>query len=138
MSDPMASIENKIRSTSGNQDPAALRDTAATAVRAVLSGDPAQQAAATDKAADALAKAQNIPPDQAKQQVEQYQQQYSQTVGQAKEKAKQAADVTTKAVSRGALFAAVALLLGALAAFFAGRTSAVSPTVTGESRRSLA
>jgi len=106
----MASIENKIRSTSGNQDPAALRDTAVTAVRAVLSGDPAQQAPATDKAADALAKAQNIPTDQAKQQVEQYQQQYRRTIGQAKEQA------TIKAASRGALLAAVALLLGALAA----------------------
>jgi uncharacterized protein YjbJ (UPF0337 family) len=137
MSDPMATIENKVRSGSG-QDPAALRDTAATAVRAALSGDPTQQAAATDKAADALAKAQNIPPDQAKAQVEQYQQQYKETVGQAKERAKQAADTTAKTVSRGALFGALALLLGALAAFFAGGASAVTPTVTNESRRSFA
>jgi hypothetical protein len=138
LSDPMATIENKIRSTSGNQDPAALRDTAATAVRAAISGDPAQQAAAADKATDALAKAQNIPPDQAKQQVEQYQQQYRQTVGVAKERAKEAADTTAKTVSRGALFGALALLLGALAAFFAGGASAVRPTVTEESRRSFA
>jgi len=137
MSDPMATIENKIRSSSGNQDPAALRDTAATAVRAALSGDPAQQAAATDKAADALAKAQNIPSDQAKQQVEQYQQQYRQTVGVAKDRAKQAADTTAKTVSQGALFGAVSLLLGALAAFFAGGASAVPPTVTDEARRSF-
>jgi hypothetical protein len=135
MSDPMAAIENKVRSASGNQDPAALRDSAATAVRAALSGDPSQQAAATDKAADALAKAQNIPPNQAKQQVQQYQEQYHQTVGQAKERAKQAADTTAKTVSRGALFGALALLLSALAAFFAGGASAVTPTVTDGSRR---
>ena len=103
-------------------DPAALRDTAATAVRAALTGDPAQQAAATDKAADALAKAQNIPPDQAKAQVEQYRQQFQETVGQAKEQAKQAADTTAKRVSRGALFGALALLLGSLA----GRSGCVS------------
>jgi len=138
MSDPIAAIENKVRSASGNQDPATLRDSAATAVRAALSGDPAQQAAATDKAADALAKAQSIPPDQAKQQVEQYQEQYKQTVGQAKERAKQAADTTAKTVSQGALFGALALLLGALAAFFAGGASAVTPTVTNESWRSVA
>jgi len=48
MSDPMATIENKVRSASGGQDPAALRDAAATAVRAAL-GEPAQQAAATDR-----------------------------------------------------------------------------------------
>src|SRR4051812_46261921 len=85
VSDPMAAIETKVRSASGGQDPAALRDAATTAVRAALSGDPAQKAAATDKAADALAKAQNIPPDQAKAQVEQYQQQFKEMVGQAKE-----------------------------------------------------
>jgi hypothetical protein len=130
MSDPMATIENKVRSASGGQDPSAIRDAAVTAVRAALTGDPAQQAAATDKAADALAKAQNIPVDQAKTQVQQYQQQYKQTVDQAKEQAKQAADTTAKTVSRGALFGAIALLLGALAAFFAGQAAAVTPTVT--------
>jgi len=134
MSDPMAAIENKVRNASGGQDPAALRDAAVTAVRAALTGDPAQQAAATEKAADGLAKAQNIPHDQAKAQVEQYQQQYRETIGQAKEQAKQAADATAKTVSRGALFGAVALLLGALAAFFAGHASAVNPTVTRSGR----
>jgi CHASE3 domain sensor protein len=138
MSDPMGAIENKVRSASGGQHPAALRDTAATAVRAALTGDPAQQAAATDKAADALAKAQNIPPDQAKAQVEQYQQQFKETVGQAKEQAKQAADTTAQTVSRGALFGALALLLGAMAAFLEGGASAVTPTVTGISERSFA
>jgi hypothetical protein len=136
-SDPMAAIESKVRSASGGQDPAALRDAAATAVRAALSGDPAEQAAATDKAADALAKAQNIPPDQAKAQIAQYQQQYKETLAKTKEQAKQAADTAARTVSRGALFGALALLLGALAAFFAGGASAVSPTVTRESRRSF-
>jgi hypothetical protein len=138
MSDPMASIENKVRSASGGQDPAALRDAAATAVRAALSGDPAQQAGATDKAADALAKAQSIPQDQAKAQVEQYQQQYKEAVVKAKLQAKQVADTTAKTVSQGALFGALALLLGALAAFFAGHASAVTPTVSGRSQRSFA
>jgi hypothetical protein len=138
ISDPMGTIENRVRSASGNQDPAALRDAAATAVRAALSGDPAQQAAAMDKAADALAKAQNIPLDQAKAQVQQYQQQYQETVGQAKGQAKQAADTTAKTVSRGALFGALALLLGALAAFLAGHSSAVTPTVTSGSGRAFA
>src|SRR3981081_588145 len=138
MSDPMAAIENKVRSASGGQDPGALRDAAATAVRGALSGEPAQQAAATDKAADALAKAQNIPPDQAKAQVEQYQQQYKETVGQAKEQAKQVADTTAKTVSRGALFGALALLLGALAGFFGGGASAGKTTGTGGSGRSFA
>jgi hypothetical protein len=127
MNDPMARIENQIRSTSGGQDPAALRDAAASSIRAALSGDPAEQAAAADKAAEA----QDIPVDQARLQVAQYQQQYKDTVAKAKLQAKQAADATAKTISRGALFGALALMLGALAAFLAGKASAVNPTVTG-------
>ncbi|MET4044904.1 hypothetical protein ABIC03_006633 [Bradyrhizobium sp. RT6a] len=130
VADPMAAIESKVRSGSGGQDPAALRDAAMTAVRAALNGDPAQQAAANDKAADALAKAQNISQDEAKGQIAQYQQQYKETVAKTKEQAKQAADTAAKRVSQGALFGALALLLGALAAFFGGRASAVTPTVS--------
>jgi hypothetical protein len=136
VSDPMAAIESKVRSASGGQDPAALREAATTAVRAALSGDPAQQAAANDKAADALAKAQNISQDEAKAQVGQYQQQYKEIVAKTKEQAKQAADTAAKRVSQGALFGALALLLGALAAFFAGRASAVNPTVSVRAARS--
>ena len=135
MSDPMASIEGQVRSASGGQDPAALRDAAATSVRAALSGGPGQQAAATDKAAEALAKAQNISVDQAKAQIAQYQQQYKDMVAKAKQQAKEAADATAKAVSRGALFGALALLLGALAAFFAGQAGAVVPTVSPSRNR---
>jgi hypothetical protein len=59
-------------------------------------------------------------------------------LAKTKEQAKQAADTTAKTVSRGALFGALALLLGALAAFFAGQVSAVTPTVTSGSGRSFA
>jgi len=135
ISDPMSRIEEQVRSASGGQDPAALRDAATTSIRAALSGDPGQQAAATDKAAAALAKAQNIPGDQAKAQIGQYQQQYKEMVAKAKEQAKEAADAAARTVSRGALFGALALLLGALAAFFAGQAAAVVPTVDEYSGR---
>jgi hypothetical protein len=130
VADPLGAIESKVRSASGGQDPTALRDAAATAVRAALSGDPAQQEAANEKAAEALAKAQNISQDEAKAQVAQYQQQYKDMAAKTKEQAKEAADIAAKRVSQGALFSALALLLGALAAFFAGRASAVTPTVS--------
>jgi hypothetical protein len=134
INDPMSRIEDQVRSASGGQDPAALRDVAATSVRAALSDDSGQQAAAADKAAEALSKAQNIPADQAKAQIVQYQQQYKETVAKTKEQAKEAADATARAVSRGALFGALALLLGALAAFFAGQAGAVVPTVRDSAR----
>jgi hypothetical protein len=136
VSDPMAAIESKVRSASGGQDPAALRDAATTAVRAALTGDTSQQAAATDKAAEALAKAQNISQDEAKAQIGQYQQQYKDAVAKTKQQAKHAADTAAKRASQGALYGALALLLGALAAFFAGRASAVVPTVTARADRS--
>src|SRR5829696_5083802 len=97
-----------------------------------VSGDQAQAQAARDRAAEALARAQNIPADQARAQVEQYEQQYRQTLDQAKQAATQAANTAAKAVSRGALFGSLALILGALAGWFGGRTGTVFPTLTDE------
>jgi len=129
-SDPFSSIEQSIRSAAGGNDPAALRDAATSAVRAALTGDEAQRQDARERATQALAKAQNIPTDQARTRVQQYEQRYRETVDQAKQKATQAADISAKAVSRGALFAAIALVLGAVAGWFGGRAGAVDPTIT--------
>lgn len=97
---------------------------------APVTGNEQQVAQARDRAADALAKAQNIPPEQARAQVQQYEEQYRQGVEAAKREATDAAVVATKAVSRGALIAALSLLLGAVAGWFGGRMGAVEPTVT--------
>ena len=90
------------------------------AVRALVTGDPSQAQAAREQAAAALAQAQNIPIDQAREQVVQYEQQYRQTVEQAKQKAAPAADAAAKAASRAALFSVLPLALGALAGWFGG------------------
>ncbi|MCJ2131175.1 PhnA-like protein, partial [Methylobacterium sp. E-045] len=95
-----------------------------------VTGDGAQQAAAQEKAAQALAKAQNISVEQAKAQVAQYTQQFKETVATAKEQAKHIADATARRVSQASLFGALALIFGASAAFFAGRGSAVDTTFT--------
>ncbi|MGE7418202.1 PhnA-like protein [Methylobacterium tarhaniae] len=126
VADPFAGIERQVRDTSGGQDPQALRDTAVHAVRAALTGDAAQQQQARDRAAEALAKAKNIPADQARQQVQDYETQYRDAAGKAAAQARQAAEATRKAASQGALYAAGALILGALAAYLAGRSGAVS------------
>ncbi|MFC7399959.1 PhnA-like protein [Chelatococcus sp. GCM10030263] len=128
--DPFSDIERSMRSGAAGQDPAALRDAAVSAMRAVVTGDEAQAQAARDRAADALARAQNIPPDQARQQIQQYEQQYRQAVDSAKQQAAAAADVTAATVSRGALLGFVALVLGAIASWFGGRMGAVDPTLT--------
>jgi hypothetical protein len=51
-------------------------------------------------------------------------------VEQAQRQATEAADIAAKVVSRGALFGFVALALGAVAAWFGGRSGAVYPTLT--------
>ena len=126
--DPFASIDQSIRSASGGTDPAALRDAATAAVRAALTSDTAGQEAARERAIQALAKAQNIAVDQARTRVAEYEQQYRQIVDEAKRQATAAADATAKAVSRGALFGAIALILGAIAAWFGGRMGALDPS----------
>ena len=111
MADPMAAIESSVRDASGGNDPAALRDAAVTAMRAVLTGDQAQAQEARERAAAAIARAQNIPIEDARTQVTGYEQQYRQTVEQARQQATEAADTAATVVSRGALFGFFALAL---------------------------
>jgi hypothetical protein len=122
VSNPFSRIEQSVRQATAGQDPAAARDAAVSALQAAPTGDQGQAAAARDRAADALAKAQGIPVDQAKPQVAQYEQQYRQTVDQAKQQAIAAADATAKGVSRAALFGFIALLLGGVSAWYGGRS----------------
>ena len=124
--DPLAAIEQQIRDASGGQDPAALRDSAVAAVRALVTGDPAQANQARERAVQALARAQNISPDEARGRIAQYEQQYREAAAQAR----RAADRAARVVSRGALFGFFALLLGAVAAWFGGRMGTVEPTIT--------
>ncbi len=128
--DPFSSVEQSIRGASGGNDPAALRDASVAAVRAAITGDEQKAREARDRAAQVLAKAQNISVEEASKQVQQYEQQYRQAVDQAKQQATQAADVAATGVSRAALFGAISLIIGALAAWFGGRMGAVEPTVT--------
>lgn len=125
LSNPFDGIESQVRQSSGGQDPAQLRDVAVSSLRAALTGDAAQKKAAEDRAVEALAKAQNIPADQARTQVQTYQQQYTQAVADAKAKGKAAAEATRSAAAQGALYAALALILGAVAALLGGRMGTV-------------
>jgi hypothetical protein len=128
--DPFASIEQSLRGATGGNDPAALRDAAVAAMRAAVTGNQQQAAEARNRAAEAIAKAQNVTVEEARTQVERYEQQYRQGVETAKRTATDAAAVATKTVSRGALFGALALLLGAVAGWFGGRMGAIDPTIT--------
>ncbi len=123
MDNPFSNIESQVRNGTGN-DPEALKNAAVSAMRAAVTGDAAQQKDAQEKAAQALAKAQGIPVDQARTQVADYTKQFNDSVAKAKEQAKQAADTAARVGSQGALYGALALILGAVAAFLAGRGGA--------------
>ena len=127
--DPLGFLDRAVRSSTGN-DPAALRDDAISAIRDLLTGDASKANDARERAAQALARAQNMPVEEARTRVAGYEKQYRDTVASAKAQAAQAADTAAKAVSRGALLGSLALLLGALASWFGGRLGAVDPTVT--------
>lgn len=118
--DPFAAIADQIQTPGSENDPKALRDAAVAAVKAAVTGDAQQADAANEKAAQALAKAENVPVDQARQQVRKFEDQYKQTVAAGKKKAAEAAQVAVKSASRGAILAFAALLLGAIASALAG------------------
>ncbi|MGJ7038889.1 MULTISPECIES: PhnA-like protein [Shinella] len=116
---PMAGIEQQIRSTTGN-DPQALQSAAVASVQALVTGDEATAEDARNRAAEAVARAQSIPVDQARTQVEQYEKTYRENVEAAKQQAIEAAQAATAAVSAGAILGFIALALGAIAAWFGG------------------
>ena len=121
---PIDEIRRQVRDfvATAQNDPQATRDALVENVARMLTGDEAARAQARDQAIDALASAANIPRDQAEARVNQWQQQFQAATQQAEQKARQAAEQTAEAVSRGALFSFVALLLGAIAGWFGGRS----------------
>lgn len=123
--DPLAEITDQIRVQAGKPENAAAANDAIAAVRTALSSDPDHRQQANEQAAQALAKVTGASVDQARAQVEGFEANYQQLVAEAKQKATAVADTVTKTASRGALAASLSLIVGALAAFFAARLSAV-------------
>jgi hypothetical protein len=122
--DPFSSIEQQLQSATAGNDPAALRGVAIAALRSALTGSELQAAQARERAAQAIAKAENISVENARTEVQNYERQYRQAVDSAKQQAKEAADEAAKAVSRASWLGALSLLLGGLAGWIGGRSAA--------------
>jgi len=127
--DPFAQIEQAIRGVTGGNE-AALRDAAVSALRAALTGDPNQAQEARERAAQALAQARNISIDQARTQIQDYEQQYRQALESARRQAVEAAEATAEVAGTASLFAALTLIVGAIAAWIGGWVGAVQPALT--------
>jgi len=128
---PMAGIEQQIRASTGN-DPEALQSAAVSSIQALVTGDEATAEEARTRAADAVARAQGIPVEQARAQVEQYEQTYRDNLAAAQQQAVEAAETAATAVSTGAILAFFALVLGAVAGWFGGSYGTKRSVLHGE------
>ena len=122
---PLQAIEFQLQAT--GTDPQALNAAALNSVRKLMTSGEAEAGPAREQAAQALARARNIPVEQATQQVADLEKQYRDGLAAAQQKATNAADATASAVSTGALSAFVALVLGAIAGWLGGRSGVVHP-----------
>ena len=123
-SGPLADIQRQIRDFTGaaQNDPAAARDALVNNVGRMLTGDQAARQQARQEVVDALARTANIPPDQAAARVDQWQRDFDAARQQAEQTAREAAERTAEVVSKGAIFSFIALVLGAVAGWFGGRS----------------
>lgn len=120
---PLEAIAAQVRAT--GTDPEALNNAAINAVRSLVMSDEATAPAARDQAVQALAQARGIPAEQASQQIAQIEKRYHDAVNAVSQQAKQAADATASVVSKGAMLAFAAMLLGAIAGWYGGRSGVV-------------
>jgi hypothetical protein len=113
-------LEAQVRGLVNPSDTQSVQDSVVAYIRASVSGDQRAASEARDRAVDGLARVANISPEEARNRLNQVEQQYRQTVEQARRQATQAAEVARRSASRAAIFGFVALVLGAVAAWFGG------------------
>ena len=124
-SNPLEALESEVRAI--GTDPEALNNSAVNAMRSLVTGDEASADAARKQAAQTLSTARGIPLPQATEQVAAMEKEYREQVAQAQQQTLEAADAAASIVSTGALLAFAALVLGAIAGWFGGRSGVMNP-----------
>lgn len=119
--DPLG-LQGRVRSLlgQGQNDTQAAQNDLVEYFRAVATGDQQTAQGARDRAVNDVARVANISPDEARQRLDQAQQQVQQAADQAKQQARATAEAARKAVSQGSIWGFVALLVGAIFAWFGG------------------
>ncbi|NCC21489.1 MAG: PhnA-like protein [Alphaproteobacteria bacterium] len=125
--DPMAALQNQIDQAVGGANTEEIRTAIVNVLTATVQGDQQAIDQAETQAAQVISEARGIPVPQARDQLQQWTQQFRQGFEQAQQQAAQVADTAANAVAQAAFWGAVALILGALAAWFGGRVGAVKP-----------
>ncbi len=113
-------LEAQVRSLVNPSDTQSVQNNLVAYIRASAGGDQRAANEARDRAVESLARVANINPEEARARLGQVEQQYRQTVDRAKQQAAQAAEVARRSAARAGLFGFVALVLGAVAAWFGG------------------
>src|SRR3954447_6266369 len=113
-------LEAQVRSLVNPSDTQSIQNNLITYIRASATGDQQAANAARDQAVNGLAGVANISPDEARSRLNHVEQQYRQTLDQAKQQATRAAEVSRQIASRAGFFGFIALVLGAIAAWYGG------------------
>ncbi len=128
--DPRAAVERVRNALSAPQDPARMTTEQRAAALAEVLGRSASNGSITEadraRAAALVAAEAQISEAEARQRIEAYEAEARRTAAAVEQRAREAADATAKATKTGAIWAFVTLLLGAGAAFLAGRAGAAS------------
>ncbi len=130
--DPLSLLEARVRASSGDKQ--AQVEQAVAEIRALALTPSAQQEQQRQRAVQALSRALGVPPQQANAEIQQFEQQYREAVSRTQRTAASAAGTAAQTVTWSALLGALALALGAMAAWFGGRYGAVDPTITPMAR----
>ena len=113
-------LEAQVRSLINPSDTQNAQNDLIAYIRTSVSGNQQAAQGARDRAVNSLAKAANVSPDEARNRLGQVEQQYRQSVQQAKQQATQTAEVARRSAARAGIFGFIALVLGAIAAWFGG------------------
>jgi hypothetical protein len=121
--DPFGSVQTSLNDALGVSDPDAGRAAIADMLRAAFTAEGDEAGAATDRAAEALARATRTTPEEARAQIETWKADFDAAVTRAETQAREAADAARKAASAAGIVSVIALVFGALAGWFGGLNS---------------
>jgi hypothetical protein len=128
--DPRAAVNRVRAALSAPQDPTRMTTEQRAAALAEVLGRSASNGTITEpdraRAAALVAAEAQISEAEARQRIEAYEAEARRTAAAVEQRAREAADATAQATKLGAIWAFVTLLLGAGAAFLAGRAGAAS------------
>jgi hypothetical protein len=132
-------LEARVRGLVNPTDTQSVQNNLLNYIRASASGNQQAADAARDQAVDGLARVANISPDEARNRLNQVEEQYRQVLDQAKQRAARAAETARRTASQAGIFGFIALVIGAVAAWFGGGigTPRQSSVVFGPSGRRI-